>query len=469
MRYLFKHILMQEVVYDMQLRRRLRDLHRQAAEAIESLHTSELTPHYADLAYHYEQAGMEEEAITYLHKAGDHASETYDVQRAVDYYQKALALLPEGVASAPRRLPLYEGLGKMLRIQGRYPEAIAASQDMLTAAQTSGDQAAQARAWSELSWTQNTQGDNHAALESAGRAEAIAREAGAQIELTNALVLKGWAFCRLGDPEAALSLGEQALDISTTLHEERKKASALNLLSTVYDALGQYKQAIRLTRQALGIYRALGRRLEEGVMLNNLGTTVGAFGDYGMAVSIFQEALVIAREIGDHSGEMLCLSNLGGMQISLGDYQAAETSIQQAIHIAEAIGIKFPEAYSFLAEAYLGQEKIEEALTAARRALAMAQASQEDIGGAWRALALVAAALREPVTIGEATYDVADCFAESLHVFSEMSAAGERARTMRAWASYELTHGERGKGLALWQEAREIFERLGMALEVERM
>ncbi len=469
MRYLFKHILMRDVVYDMQLRSHLRDLHHQAAIAIEALYASELSPHYADLAYHYEQAGMDAQAIVYLHKAGDHASETYDVQGAIAYYQRALDLVSQGKGGASRRIALYEGLGKMLRLQGRYPEATMVSQAMLATARALGDEAAQARAWYELSWTQNTQGHNQEALTSAGQAEAVARQAGAQIELTNALILKGWALFRLGDPDAALSLGEQALDISISLEAELKQASALNLLSTAYDALGRYERAMRLTREALARYRTLGRQQEEGVMLNNLGTTVGAFGDYSAAIAIFKEALTIAREIGDRHSEMLCLSNLGGMQIGMQDYHAAEVSLHQAIHIAESVGIKFPEAHSFLAEAYLGRGRLQDALTVARRALALAQATQEDVAGAWRALGKVVAQLPDPIVIGEERYDAAACFAEALRVFTAMGAAGERARTLRTWAKHELAHGDREHGLTMWQEAREIFERLGMSLEVERM
>ncbi|MBN1889082.1 MAG: tetratricopeptide repeat protein [Thermoflexales bacterium] len=472
MRYLFKHILMRDAVYDMQLHRHLCELHRRAAEAIETMYTGNdalLKPHYADLAYHYEKAELEAQTIEYLHKAGDYAGETYDAQQAIAYYQKSLALLPADAANLPRQLSLHEGLSRMLRVQGNYPEAMVKARAMLAAAEALDDQAARARAWTEISWAQNAQGHNRAALESAGKAAGIALQANAQIELTSALILEGWARCRLGDLEEALALGNQALEISTTLPEERKTASAFNLLSTAYDALGQYEPAVYFTRQALAIYRKLGHRLEEGVMLNNLGTTVGAFGDYAAAVPIFQDALIIAREIGDRYSEMLCLSNLGGMQAATHDYQAAEQNLHQAIHIAEDINVQFPEAFSFLAQVYLGQKKLADAEAAARQALTLAQQSHEDIGGAWRALGWVAAQLTAPLIINEQSYTSADCFAEALRIFTEMGAEGERARTLRAWAKYELAQGERERGAALWQEARAIFEQLEMTLEVKRM
>ena len=45
----------------------------------------------------------------------------------------------------------------------------------------------------------------------------------------------------------------------------------------------------------------------------------------------------------------------------------------------------------------------------------------------------------------------------------------ERARTLRDWARHELAHGDPARGQQLWNEARDIFVRLQMTPEVERM
>lgn len=76
---------------------------------------------------------------------------------------------------------------------------------------------------------------------------------------------------------------------------------------------------------------------------------------------------------------------------------------------------------------------------------------------------------RQPAQIAGKVYDGADCFAESLRVFTEMGTAGERARTPRAWARYEMERGDREHSERMWQEARDVFERLGMDLEILRM
>ncbi len=45
----------------------------------------------------------------------------------------------------------------------------------------------------------------------------------------------------------------------------------------------------------------------------------------------------------------------------------------------------------------------------------------------------------------------------------------ERARTLREWARHELARGDRERGQDMLREARDIFTKLGMQLEVERM
>jgi len=138
------------------------------------------------------------------------------------------------------------------------------------------------------------------------------------------------------------------------------------------------------------------------------------------------------------------LNNLGGARVGLGAYRVAEYDLRRTIRWAEISGQGgwLSDTYRFLAEACLGQEV----------------GSPAFIGGVWRTLGKVIAHAAEPVAIGDKTCNAEACFAESVRVFTEMGAEGERARTLRAWARYEMG-----------QEAQDIFARLGMELEVERM
>jgi tetratricopeptide (TPR) repeat protein len=208
-------------------------------------------------------------------------------------------------------------------------------------------------------------------------------------------------------------------------------------------------------------------------MLNHLGEHARLRGDYRAAAALYQEALKTAYETGNRNAEMAFLSNLGGARVGKGEYRVAEYELRRIIRWAEIAGQGgwLSATYCFLAEACLGQHKVREALAAVQRALALGREVRAPtlIGGAWRTLGMVLAQGAGPIAIGGQTYDAAACFAESEQIFTEMGAEGERARTLRAWARYEMDQGDPARGKAMWQEARDIFTRLGMELEVERM
>jgi DNA-binding SARP family transcriptional activator/tetratricopeptide (TPR) repeat protein len=487
----FSHDKVREVAYGSlsQLRRRL--LHRRVAETLEERYQGRLKIIAGRLAYHYERASLLEKTLEYHILAGQMAKEQFALETATSHYQKALAFLPVETCGASetsqvyqaRRVELYGGLSRVLFWQGRLVEAAEASKGMLAAAQATGDLIAEVQAWAGLSRVQSNQGDYRAAVDSAGQAAKIARAAGvpARVELAGALYQQGWALYNLGEVQAALSLGEQVVAYSSELGPDARHelAYGLHLLGIVHQTLGHYEQANLHHEQSLALHRELGDRWGEVGLLINLGEVARVRGDYDAAIARYQEALTIAHEVGERGHEIVILSNLGGAKVGQGEYHAAEADLRQVIHKGgDASRRVLPETYCFLAEALLGLSRIDEALGAARQALALAQEREdrELIGLAYRALGMVAAQLSEPTAIAGRVIgqdhllsDAAACFAQSLRMFEELGAEGERARTLRAWATYELERNDRAGGEAMWQQAREIFERLGMTLEVERM
>jgi ABC-type oligopeptide transport system substrate-binding subunit/DNA-binding SARP family transcriptional activator len=99
--YAFAHHKIQEIVYAGMPRRRRGHAHAQVGAALESLYgTTEAETLAGELAFHFEQGrqldkALTEKAISYLLQAGDRARGLYAHQEAIDYYQRALALLKE--------------------------------------------------------------------------------------------------------------------------------------------------------------------------------------------------------------------------------------------------------------------------------------------------------------------------------------------------------------------------------------
>jgi class 3 adenylate cyclase/tetratricopeptide (TPR) repeat protein len=90
--YIFKHALVQEVIYESILLQKRRKLHAQVGQAIEALFADRLEEFYSLLAYHYAQAEVWEKAHDYLMKAGDQAGRVAADAEALAHYEQAITV-----------------------------------------------------------------------------------------------------------------------------------------------------------------------------------------------------------------------------------------------------------------------------------------------------------------------------------------------------------------------------------------
>jgi len=122
--YRFMHALVRATLYEeLSVARRV-VLHRQTAEAIESLHATRLQDHLAALAYHFGQSALPaaepSKAVDYARRAGDAALAQLAHDDAVRYYGQALELLhlSKVPADEPDRIGLLISLGEAQRRAG---------------------------------------------------------------------------------------------------------------------------------------------------------------------------------------------------------------------------------------------------------------------------------------------------------------------------------------------------------------
>lgn len=91
--YIFKHIITQEVAYNLMLFTQRKQLHRTVAEWYEKTYAEDLSPHYPLLAHHYTHAEDRIKAIEYLIKAGEQALGQFANQEAIRFFTDALNLV----------------------------------------------------------------------------------------------------------------------------------------------------------------------------------------------------------------------------------------------------------------------------------------------------------------------------------------------------------------------------------------
>jgi len=478
--FIFKNSILHDMTYESVLLRLRPIYHVQAAERLIQLSGERASEYAGRVGEHYERAGEWLKAADWYSGAGRKAQSTYASDSAISYYQKALEFYNEygGTEHLQKKLEVRLRLGEVMNWEAKYSDAIEIYNSMLKMAEENGEVVAQSRALQGLATSLSYQGDHRAALDYARLAEALARSVNEKLELARTIWAQGSARYRLGESQAALSLAEQALAISTELNNQNEIARSVKLLGAAYYVSGRYEKAQDCWENALKIFQELGNRQQVIDLLSNLGVIADARGDYETAFQQYDRALTIAREIGYRDGEIVFLTNRGGEQVALKNYEAAETDLRQAIQMAGITGSWcLPLTFNYRAEALIGLGNYEEAYYSARQALVLGEADNmpEYIGMAWRTLGVFCDSINNVVRFSDSEthqmseYDAPTCFSESVKVFANAEIDSERARTLRAWARYELKRGNRQQSARMWQEARDIFARLGAQMEVDRM
>jgi len=478
--FIFKNQILHDVTYESVLLRLRPIYHAQAADGLVEVGGERANEYAGRVGEHYEKAEEWLKAAEWFTRAGKQAQNTYSSDTAIGNYKKALHFYNEygGPKYAKQKLEVHRHLSEVLNWQARYDEAIENAKLMLQYAEENEDVGAQVRALLSMGFSQTYQGDHLSSLENAMRAKTLALSVDEKGLLARALLMEGQARWRLGETQAALTLDEQALVIFTELNREEDMAIAMNLLGGAHYTSGRFDKAEEYWDKALKIFQELGNRMQGMNLSSNLGAIAEARGDYETAFQRFDSALTISQEIGYRDGQILYLTNRGGAEVALKNYQAADTDLRRVIATIGTTGSwVLSSAFNLHAQALLGLGNHDDAFYSARQALVLAEEDKtpEDIGMAWRTLGMISGKANKTLRISdwdtheEDDYDAEACFSKSIQILTDAEIDVELARTLREWARYQFQIGNKEIGEQKWKEARDIFEKLGAFMEVERM
>ena len=207
--YIFSHALLRDAAYSMQLAVRQQNLHALAFSAIKEVHKNNLKPYYSELAYHAEKGLLNEEALHYLLLAGDIAKDAYLNREAVDYFSRALALLP-----AEKQHTKFDLLTKRVECLYNLGDAIKQEQDlqeMEVVANQLGDYSLLARTYIRYAHRGSVLGDYQKAIAYTAKAKELAQSAHADKVLMDAYIILPDSLSHTGKITAACQQAEEGL------------------------------------------------------------------------------------------------------------------------------------------------------------------------------------------------------------------------------------------------------------------
>lgn len=437
--YLFRHALVRDAAYQLQLPRDRAQLHGAALEAMETL------------------AGGRPPAPPALDdphppRFERHPTDAFASELAL--HAEAAVALDSSESSAYRAaLPIYLGRAAFLA-------------EFTSRRETS-------ELW--LRWAKLLAGASRGeALRRASKAEAMrGRVAEAETLLEEATRLLGRGGGRLVGTarndmatlyfetgrirEAERAFGE-ALSIHREAGNREGEGMSLGGLAWLVQQLGRLEEAERFNREALAIFRELGRRRSEGGVLANVGVVHFLAGRLDEAEATLEQALAIHRECGDRRSEGSTMSDLGCVLAGKGRAAQAERIWESALAIHREIGNRRDEGavLANLANLYWIGGRDEEA----ERTCGSAFSAHLETGDRRRqssTLAELATMYRESSRFGQAD----ETIQQALRIDREMGDLAAEGGHICEWALCRLAEGRAleardlaRRGLALLASAR---------------
>lgn len=302
--YLFRHALLRDAAYELQLPADKARLHGLALKLIEHFHPDEQRDQLAaELAEHAQRSGdpaLREALLAYTWRAAKFASAKHD-PAALHWFDQAAALETDPAKKA-QALQL---AADQLLTTGSAKQAGSRLAQALELAAAAGDAKLQAAVIHKQAVTQFVLG---------GLTEA-------ESLLNGALVLARES----GDPET--------------------EAMAITNMAGLQRMRGKREEAFALQKQALDLYRASGNRRGESVALGNICVYLSDVGQPQEALACADEAIKVATETDNRRTAGIVRGNVGMILNGLGRLAEAEASYAAALTLHQSVYNRPYEAY----------------------------------------------------------------------------------------------------------------------------
>jgi class 3 adenylate cyclase/tetratricopeptide (TPR) repeat protein len=348
--YTFRHALTHEVAYGSLLHERRRGLHASILDVLERLHSCHLAEHVEMLAHHATRAEIATKAFRYLREAGVKAVERSANRQAVDFLERALAILaklPETMETLTDILDIRIALGTPLIAIHGVPSPLV-EESYLTA------------------------------LKLVNRLDDAERRF---------LVLWGLWFVRFtrGDYVTAVQAGEQLLEIAKKGEDIGRLIEAHHTLWPPLVAMGELKRALAYIERGIALYdrerhasyaMVYGGHDPGACCRYHLALTQWLLGYPDRALAAVNEASALAEMLRHAYTSTITLWFLALIRLERGEHPAAVSAASRALSLVQAHDIStWNEGISVILHAAGAVDVDVEALNALDRQMAGAKSS----------------------------------------------------------------------------------------------
>ena len=415
LRYLFRNSLLREVVYDMQLRARLRELHGLIAQAIEKHYAPQLDQRSIDLAYHYEQAENVPKTLEYLQRGIAYARANYQNRQAIQLYDRLLPYLERREDDVEARIEAYMERSALQERIGRWDPALESLQTALELANRHGALDCLSDINNQLGHLMLLRGEYdkadtylraaHGLIEKDGPGQTAAaiygnlgtlafrqaRYSTAQgwfsksIQLNEArgdglqnsatIVDLAMTYMNLGQFDEGIKWIQAQLTQARRADDRNAMATLHTHLGIVYFEKADYDEALHHYEKGLALAEELGNKRLTAIATGCLGSLYEKRGNYEKAMQLYRRDLQLVRELGDRQGIAIALGLVGELEAIVGNNDAAIRYLTENLELSRQLGYRkgVAKAVNVLGDIYFWDGEYDRARDYYREAIHVAR------------------------------------------------------------------------------------------------
>lgn len=339
----FRHVLVQEAVYETLLRKSKRQIHGAVAAALRDNDFLPQDERTEALAYHFSHAEEPELAIPYYVDAATSATRRSAYETSAQHYRRGLALYPEPPAAFSQTYAqIYVGLGSSLKYSGLLEESgqiLEQGLDYLRRYPLDQRHALClfVEALRELADVSQRAGNFVAARGYMDEALAVAAPVKHTPLWYTLIERMAWIQFRLGEIDEGARLARQAIQELESDSEPQPftLASLYNTLGGVEWQQGNLADALVYVEGSLKLYEPVGFSWGISVACANLGVLNWTLGRWATGTEWYERAAKIQEENGFRYEHATSLRNLGYLRMAQGDSEIAYHHFERSLAICE--------------------------------------------------------------------------------------------------------------------------------------
>jgi class 3 adenylate cyclase/tetratricopeptide (TPR) repeat protein len=407
--YTFKHALTHDVAYASLVQERRRALHLRVLEALERRPADQPSEEVERLAHHALGAEAWDKAARYLRQAGRWTIARSSYATAAELLRQALRVLgrlPETRDTLAQAIDSRLELRVALVALGQYHDALAVMREAEGLATRVDDRARLGRVLADIcARLRNVTGEHLQAIEVGQRALAIAVQDDDRALELEAQYRTGQAYFAIGDYSRALDLLSRC---AAGAGESRRELSPLfaswahTWLALTLSSLGRFVEAKSHAEAGLRVAEGADHPFTLTEALTGLGSVSLARGDLDEAIEALERARALVRRWNLPPWAVLArLGHAFALAERPAEGRGLLEDVARSATTMSSMGVGRAMQLAWLGEAYLLEDRLDEARQRAQEAVALARQHHERGHEAWSLHLLGAVLARHDPPDGE--------------------------------------------------------------------